>query len=131
MGNGHDKLLEKLNEIAIDFEIGFFEKVVQRDPDDVESLMILGNNYTLRGDYRRGLEIDLRLSAVRPRDPIVQYNLACSYSLLGNPDEAVASLEAAIALGYRDFEFMRKDRDLDPIRKDARFQRLVESLARV
>ena len=93
--------------------------------------MILGNNYTLRGDYRRGLEIDLRLSALRPADPIVQYNLACSYSLLGSPNEAVASLEEAISLGYRDFEFMRKDRDLDPIRKDVRFQRLVERLARV
>jgi tetratricopeptide (TPR) repeat protein len=131
MGTRCDKLLQKLNEAAIDFEIGFFEKVVSREPDHIDALMVLGNHYTLRGECAKGLRIDLRLTDLLPRDPIVRYNLACSYSLLGNVDEAIAALEAAISLGYRDFEFLLRDRDLDPIREDARFKRLVERGARV
>ena len=131
MGERHNQLRERLKEVAIDFEIGFFEKVVAREPDDVEALMILGNHYTLRGDYAKGLAIDLRLCELRPKDSIVHYNLACSYSLLGYVDEAIASLETAIHLGYRDFDFLQKDPDLDPIRGDVRFKRLVVRFVRV
>lgn len=132
MGTRRNKaLLQGLRSAALDFEIGFFEKVIAREPDHVEALMTLGNNYTARGRYAEGLAVDLRLSSLRPRDPLVHYNLACSYSLLGRADEAIASLETAIALGYRDFEFLMRDRDLDPIREDARFKRLVERAAKV
>ena len=123
--------LQQLVRAELEFEIGLFEKVIAREPDHVEALMTLGNNYTIRGQYAEGLAIDLRLSSLRPRDPLVHYNLACSYSLLGSAEEAIGSLETAVALGYRDFEFLQRDPDLDPIRGDARFKRLVERAARV
>lgn len=122
---------QEIRRAGLDFEIGLFEKVIAREPDHVEALMVLGNNYTTRGQHREGLAIDLRLSSLRPNDPLVHYNLACSYSLLRRTAEAVATLEKAIALGYRDFDFLEKDPDLDPIRGDARFKRLVEQLAKV
>lgn len=125
------ELLLSLRRAGLDFEIGFFEKVIAREPDHVEALMTLGNNYTARGRYADGLAIDLRLSSLRPQDPLVHYNLACSHSLLGQADEAIASLEKAISLGYRDFDFLMRDKDLDPIRGDARFKRLVERAAKV
>ena len=127
----NNSLAASLHEAGLEFEIGFFEKVIAREPDHIEALMILGHNYTARARYSEGLAIDLHLTSLRPKDPLVHYNLACSYSLLESRDEAIASLGQAIRLGYRDFEFLEKDPDLDPIRGDPRFKRLVELATRV
>jgi len=67
----------------LDLEIAFMEGLVQRDPRQVEALLILGDNYTRRGRYQEGLRIDERLHALRPEDCMVHYNLACSYPLTG------------------------------------------------
>ena len=46
----------------LDVEIGFLEGVVQRDPKYVEALQVLGDNYTKRGKFVEGMQIDERLS---------------------------------------------------------------------
>ncbi len=73
----------------LDFEIEFYEAVLQRAPNSVDVLMALSNNYTRRGFFEQGLGIDRRLCKLRANDPIVHYNLACSYSLLGRNGEAL------------------------------------------
>jgi tetratricopeptide (TPR) repeat protein len=109
----------------LDFEISFFENILKTNPDFVEALIALGDAYTKRGRYEDGLKIDQRLAQLRPDDPLVHYNLACSYSLLKMPDQSLEALKKAIRLGYRDFRFMKKDPDLDFIRKDPRFKELL------
>jgi len=44
--------------------------------------MYLGNAYTENGMYAKGLLVDLKLSRLKPNDPLVHYNLARSYALL-------------------------------------------------
>lgn len=44
-------------------------------------------------------------------EPLVWYNLACSYALLNQPDDAFASLSRAIELGFTDFVGMGMDED--------------------
>jgi tetratricopeptide (TPR) repeat protein len=85
----------------------------------------MGNNLTLKGRYAQGLQIDKRLIYLRPNDPLAHYNLACSYALLRRTDQAIKTLRRAIELGYRDFRYMREDRDLDSIRRDPRFIQLL------
>jgi Flp pilus assembly protein TadD len=80
---------------------------------------------TLKGSYPQGLQIDRRLVQLRPNDPLAHYNLACSYSLLRRLDLAIRTLRHALELGYRDFRYMREDRDLDAIRHDPRFRQLL------
>ena len=101
----------------LDVKIGFMEGVVKRDPDYVEALQILGDDYTRRGKYDAGLKVDEQLSQLRPDDPVVQYNLACSYSLTGNFNQAAAALERAIDVGYRDFRWLGQDPDLAELRE--------------
>ncbi len=110
------------------FEVSLYEAVVSSDPTNVEALMALGEAYTQRGDYPRGLEVDQRLSRLRPADPVVQYNLACSLSLLGRREAALATLEQAVALGYTDLSHLEKDPDLEAVRQDPRFEALRKRL---
>jgi tetratricopeptide (TPR) repeat protein len=110
------------------FEIQFFEELLSRDPCNEEALMILGTTYTRRGEYEKGLNVDRRLVRLRPADPIVYYNLACSYCLLQQLDESLAALERAISLGYRDVPHLAKDPDLDNLRSDPRYRKLLGRL---
>lgn len=55
------------------------------------------------------------------------YDLAALYSMAGKPDEALSHLKAAWDLGRRDVRWMRRDRDLENLRRErpAEFERLV------
>ena len=108
----------------LDVEISFMEGVVRKDPDYIEALQILGDNYTKRGRFVDGLKIDEQLATLRPSDPTVLYNLACSYSLTGRAEDAVAMLERALAAGYNDFKWMSQDPDLEALRKHPHYDRV-------
>ncbi len=109
----------------LDFEIEFFEKVVRVYPDYFEALEILATDYTSRGDYEKGLATDLKLLSLAPHHPVVLYNLACSYSLTERIDEALETLSRAIQAGYKDFDYVAQDPDLENARRDPRFQQFL------
>lgn len=110
------------------FELGFMESVLRQDPCNEDALMTLGHAYTRLGHYEKGLDIDRRLVRLRPSDPTAFYNLACSCALLGKIDEAFVALDRAIALGYRDAEYMMGDPDLAALREAPRFVRLLNRI---
>jgi tetratricopeptide (TPR) repeat protein len=112
----------------LEFELEFFGRILERYPDYVDVLRVQGNNLSLVGRYAECLQIDRRLVRLRPTDPLVHYNLACSYALLNRTEQALKSLRRAIELGYRDFRYLREDRDLDSLRQDPRFRQLLREL---
>lgn len=114
----------------LDFEISFYEDIVKDKPDFVDALILLGDAYTKKGEDGRALAVDLRLSALRPDDPVIHYNLACDYSVLENADRCFEILEKAIKLGYRDFRYMEKDPDLSYARQDPRYGELLSRYRR-
>src|SRR5688572_29844621 len=85
----------------LDFELEFYDRILERFPNYVDVLRVQGNNLTLKGRFAEGLQIDKRLVRLRPEDPLAHYNLACSYALLKRADHAIKTLRRAIELGYR------------------------------
>lgn len=113
---------EELREL--DVEISFLAGLTRRDPGYVEALQLLGDNYTRRGRYREGLEVDEQLARLRPADPMAHYNLACSYALTLQPEAAFAALNLAIDRGFRDFRWLSRDPDLAAFRKHRLYRQL-------
>ncbi len=111
-----------------EFAIWFLEGVLEKYPTYVECLMYLGNAYTATGLYENGLEVDLKLVRLRPQDPLVHYNLACSFSLMGRVSESLKSLEKAIDLGYDDLAHLVSDSDLDNLRDEDGYKVLIHKL---
>ena len=107
------------------WEIAFYEDIVRRDPGYVEVLWLLGGLYTSNKMYAKGLKVDQRLATLKKHDPVVYYNLACSYSLLNQADKAFEALDRAAALGYRDADHMDDDDDLVNVRADPRYAQAV------
>jgi tetratricopeptide (TPR) repeat protein len=104
------------------------EGVLEKYPTYVECLMYLGNAYTATGMHEEGLEADLRLKKLRPKDPLVLYNLACSFSLMGMLSESLGSLEKAIDLGYDDLAHLANDSDLDSLKNEDGYKVLIHKL---
>src|SRR5262252_8615573 len=115
----------------LDVKIGFMEGIVGRDPSYVEALQILGDHYTQRGRYDHSLKVDEQLSRLEPSNPLVFYNLACSYSLNGEFDLAAAALEQALSLGYRDFKWLARDPDLRRLRKHPLYRTIEDKIRRM
>ena len=115
----------------LDIEIGFLEGVVKRDRRNVEALQLLGDDYTQRGRYEEGLKIDRRLARLCPGDSLVQYNLACSFSLTSEYRKAANALRKAIHYGYRDFDHLRSDKDLVLLREQPIYAALEQEIAQL
>lgn len=115
----------------LDVKIEFVEGIVRRDPDYFEALQLLGDHYTERGRFQEGLKVDEQLARLDPRNPLVYYNLACSYSLTDNLSDALSALDKAISYGYRDFKWLAKDPDLRKLRKHPSYQNIKEKIRKM
>ena len=120
--------LEAAEEHALSVEVKFLEGVHARLPMHGAVVETLGCLYTEMGRYQDGLRADREMVQMEPDSPNAWYNLACSLSLTGQPDDAFAALEKAIALGYDDAEWMQDDDDFEPIKKDPRFARILAQI---
>jgi len=121
-------MIDKKQLQGLDFEISFYEDLIKDKPDFIDALILLGGVYTKKGLYKKGLNVDKRLVKLLPSDPVAIYNLACSYSLVGDIDSSIKTLVKAINSGYNDLDFMNKDPDLKHIRDDKRFKQLIKRL---
>jgi len=125
------KRLTRKGQRELDVKISFLEGLVRRDPQYVEALQMLGDCYTARKEFDRGLCVDLQLSRLEPHNPLVFYNLACSHCLNGEYDRAATALEKALALGYRDFNWLARDPDLRPLRQHPLFRSIESAIRRM
>lgn len=111
-------------------EISFYEKLIKEKPDFIEALIALGDAYTEEGRHEEGLRVDQELVKLKPIDPVVYYNLACSYSVLKVVGLSLKALRTAIVLGYHDFSYMNNDPDLDFVRRDPRYKKLISTYSK-
>ena len=56
------------------------------------------------------------------------YNIACGHALLGEKKDALTWLEKSVEMGWSDLEHLEKDSDLDSLRKEERYLKLVQRL---
>jgi len=110
------------------FEIGFFESVLRRQPRYAEVIEILGGLYTKAGRVADGLRMDRLLVRLQPTNATAFYNLACSLALCQRKTAALHSLRQAVELGYRDFDWMSQDPDLESLKKRPEFVALCDQL---
>jgi len=112
----------------LNFELSFFESLHRRMPKDVRVASILAHIYTKSGRIDSGLKMDRKLVRLEPENPTIHYNLACSLCLKGRRADAVKVLRDALALGYKDLDWMRHDPDLNELSNYSGFLQLLKEL---
>ena len=118
-------LAQLIEQNQVDFELDFFGRILERHPFYFEALRAHASNLAQKKRFVDSLQVERRIVQIRPGDALAHYNLACNYALLHEPEQALTTLRRALELGYRDFRFIHQDHDLDSIRKDPRFRKLI------
>ena len=78
--------------------------------------------------YVEAIEAFKRAIDLGYRPATAMYNIACGYSLLNDKENALVWLQKSLDSGFDGADNLRRDSDLDPLRTDARFKRIMESL---
>lgn len=105
--------------------LGPLETAAKLKPGDLSTAIALGWCY--KRTHRLAQAIDALVRAIdeNPEEPLLHYNLACYWSLAGQPLKAVRALEEAIDLDSEFRDRVAAEHDFDPIRSHPEFVRLV------
>jgi TolB-like protein/Tfp pilus assembly protein PilF len=98
------------------------------NPEDVRAIYMAANGMAVLGQTARALAWVERAIEIRPGDSMLLYNAGCIYSLCGERERALDALERAARLGLTHKGWYEHDSNLDAVRDDARFARLLASL---
>jgi non-specific serine/threonine protein kinase len=104
------------------------ERTLDLNPEDMDALLFGAIASINLGEEKQAQEWTDRALAMSPEDPTILYNAACSYSLSGDIEKGVETLEKAIQFGFADREWVEQDSDLDALRGDPRFQALLDRM---
>jgi len=106
--------------------------VLEFYPDDNRALN-LGALALLRlGEDKEAAEWMKASVEKAPRDPIVLYNAACFYAMLGKSRKALNLLEKCVLkVGSINREWLENDSDLDNIRDHPRYANIIASISAV
>lgn len=81
-----------------------------------------------RGDMRMAGDFYELVVLIRPESGYAWYNLACVRALLGEKKAALRALEKAVSNGVRDRATIEKDPDLEGLRGEAGYVRLLDNI---
>ena len=103
------------------------EKAVQQDPSNGAALGILAGGHALLGDEERAREWISRALLVDPENLTMRYTFACVLvTHLDDKEGALKMLETTLALaGAPLVRIADSDTDLDSIRDDPRFRKMI------
>jgi tetratricopeptide (TPR) repeat protein len=89
-----------------------------------------GCAHLAKGEWKKALACFDKMLELDPANQTALYNKACTYARWKKTDLAVAFLEKAVKAGFRDRAHIENDADLESIRKDPRYLKIVKGLPR-
>jgi serine/threonine protein kinase/Flp pilus assembly protein TadD len=105
--------------------VQLIEDRLELNPDDARACNLAAGSLSRLGESERALEFARRSLDIDPNDPMLLYNVACTYCGLGMIDDALSCLERSIDGGFGHKEWIEHDSDFDPIRETPRFQAIL------
>ena len=97
-------------------------------PDDTRACVLGAGVCAGLGEVDRAAELAKRALGIDPDDPMLLYNVACTYAQLHKTDDALDCLESAVDKGYGHKDWVEHDSDFNPIRDNPRFKAILETM---
>jgi len=105
------------------------EEAMRLHPENSRPAQLGAPTLARLGETERAKEWLERALFLDPDEPIATYNAACTYAQLGEVDRAFDALQKwSLRRGLEMELWLDTDADLDPLRKDARFITLVQTI---
>jgi len=96
-------------------------------PNEARAHILLATSYAWLNARSEAMAEGKKAAKMSAKDPVMMYNLACLYSILNEKDEAVHWLSESIRYGRRDFEWMKRDPELESIRSHPGYLALLRN----
>jgi TolB-like protein/Flp pilus assembly protein TadD len=109
-------------------QVKLIDEHLALNPDDPRACILGAVANAIIGDKERAVEFAKQAMQVDPDDPMLLYNVACTYAQLGMSDDALNALEHAVEKGWGDKNWIEHDTDLDSIRDTSRYKAIVQAM---
>lgn len=93
--------------------------------DDGESWYERAHSYYMRGRFDKAGRAYDNAAKFGYNRATAYYNAGCSWALAKQPDAAIKSLQASFDEGFEDLDMYGSDEDLNSLRQDPRFKKLM------
>jgi TolB-like protein/Flp pilus assembly protein TadD len=113
-------------EDALHILLSFMPGYILQHPDDARARMMYAVSLAEDGRKEDAIREGQKAIELSPGDPLMMYNAACLYSQMGEISLAVKTLSDAVDAGHGNFEWIKRDSDLDPIRNDPEYIALMK-----
>lgn len=125
-----DELLQEaqahLGRNDFDAAAAAFRKVVKQDADNGRAWHLLGFALHAGGNLDEAIKAHQKATEFPAVRGVALYNLGCAYSLKSQKDKAFEYLNRAVAEGFTQLSYFNDDTDLENLRDDVRFARVVK-----
>jgi tetratricopeptide (TPR) repeat protein len=116
------------NQVRNRIQIQFAGNKNDDDEEDGESWYDRAHSYYQRGSYEKAGRAYENAAKFGYNRATAYYNAGCSWALAKQTTPAVAALENAFEEGFDDLDMYTSDDDLNSVRGDARFKKLMDKV---
>ena len=116
---------EKYNEI-LETALKVYERYLSQHPDDARGHMYFATDLAQVGRFEEAKVQAAKALELSPDDPLMLYNATCFYSQMGEKKLAIESLKNAFAVGYANYDWLKRDTDLDTLRNEPEFIEIMK-----
>ena len=104
-----------------------FTNAIEAQGDLVNAYDNRGASYHKQGLYDQAIIDCQKALELNPNYANAYYNLACNYCMQKDKEKALQCLENALEKGFKDFDHLEIDDDLNFIREEPGFKTLMET----
>jgi TolB-like protein/Flp pilus assembly protein TadD len=122
---------ERINDMenakrALDEALEKIHVYLAKNPDDARAHMYHAIHLAAVNKNEEAIAEGKKALELNPGDSLMMYNAACLYARLGDNHLSIETLKNAIAAGQEDFEWIKRDSDLDSIRNEPEYIELMK-----
>ncbi len=116
---------EKQNEI-IQESLKVYERYLSQHPDDARGHMFYAIDLVQTGKKEEAKVQASKALELSPDDPLMLYNATCFYAQMGEKKLAIESLKNSFSVGYANYDWLKRDTDLDSLRNEPEFIEIMK-----
>src|SRR6056297_2061673 len=105
--------------------VAVYKKAVLLNPANKKPALHLAIVYALQKKYTAAIRVFKQMLPHHRQDPDIYYNIACMHALQNNPSKGAVGLKKAVSNGYKNWERIKTDPDLENLRKSEYYQEII------
>lgn len=106
-----------------------YPRYLLQHPEDGRAHMFYATDLAQAGEVDRAKIQAVKALELSPGDPLMLYNGACFYARMGEKKLALESLKQAIDSGFENYEWIKRDADLESIRSEPGYKEIMKGKA--